>query len=263
MRLLRDLMEQGKIGPAWNWLASSRMSWQDARRMARQGRHIVTGAFGFLGRHIARRLLEQGQQVATLIGRADRDDRFGGRVEVLPLAFDEPAKLAGSLRGAAVLYNTYWVRYPMGGLSFDEAVENSRTLFAAAREAGVPRVVHVSITNPSEDSPFGYFRGKALVERALVESGLSYAILRPAVLFGDEGILINNIAWALRHLPVFGLFGRGTYRLRPISVEDMAALAIEQAGKTANVVIDAVGPETFTYRELARRRDRRRENTAG
>jgi NADH dehydrogenase len=217
--------------------------------MPADGRHVVTGAFGFLGRHIAGQLLEQGKEVATLT-RSARTDPFGGRVSVHPLDFAQPQMLVRSLRSAAVLYNTYWIRFSMGAMTFDQAVRNSRTLFAAAAEAGVSRVVHVSITNPSEDSPFDYFRGKALVERALVESGLSHAILRPAMLVGDEGILINNIAWALRRMPMFGLFGDGSYRVQPIFVKDLAALAVERGAADENVTVDAVGPETFTFRGL-------------
>jgi uncharacterized protein YbjT (DUF2867 family) len=97
-----------------------------------------------------------------------------------------------------------------------------------------------------------YFSGKARLERALTESGLSYAILRPAVIFGVEDILINNIAWMLRKLPVFGVFGDGQYRLQPIYVEDLAQLAVEQGEKTENTISNAIGPETFTYRELVR-----------
>ncbi|MDO9129738.1 MAG: NAD(P)H-binding protein, partial [Anaerolineales bacterium] len=165
--------------------------------------------------------------------------------------FDRPDELVESLRGADVLYNTYWVRFNYSFFEHASAVENTLTLFEAAQKAGVKRVVHVSITNPSEDSPLEYFSGKARLERALIESGLSYAILRPTVIFGQEDILINNIAWALRHLPVFGVFGDGKYRLQPIYVDDLAALAVEQGKRRENVVIDAIGPETFTYRDLA------------
>jgi len=129
-------------------------------------------------------------------------------------------------------------------------VTNTLTLFEAARQAGVRRVVQVSITNPSETSPLEYFRGKARLERGLIESGLSYAILRPTVLFGEEDILINNIAWVLRRFPIFGIFGDGNYRLQPLHVDDMAALAVEQGQATEDRIIDAIGPETFTYLEL-------------
>ena len=216
--------------------------------------HVVTGAFGYSGQYIARRLLERGCAVRTLTNSPDRANPFAGRVAAVPYDFDDPARLAESLRGAAVLYNTYWVRFNSSRsgpvFSHSTAVENTLRLFAAAKEAGVGRVVHVSITNPSEDSPLEYFRGKARLERALVESGLSYAILRPAVLFGAEDILINNIAWTLRRFPVFGLFGSGQYRLQPIYVDDLAKLAVEQGDSDENCIVNAIGPETFTYREL-------------
>jgi NADH dehydrogenase len=214
--------------------------------------HVVTGAFGYSGRYITERLLRSGKRVRTLTNSPDREHPFGDRVEVHPLQFDFPERLAQSLEGARVLYNTYWVRFNYGDFSFADAVENTRTLFAAARRAGVSRVVHVSITNPSEDSPLEYFRGKAVLERELRESGLSYAILRPAVLFGGEDILINNIAWVLRRLPVFGVFGSGDYRLQPIHVHDFADLAVAEGAERADRTIDAIGPETFTYRELVR-----------
>ena len=168
----------------------------------------------------------------------------------MPFHFDQPERLAESLAGVSVLYNTYWVRFNHRRFTFADAVRNSRTLFDAARQAGVERIVHVSITNPSLDSPLEYFRGKAEVEEALQASGVSYAILRPAVLFGGEDILINNMAWTLRRLPVFGVFGRGDYRLQPIHVDDLASLAVAQGQRRENVTINAIGPETFTYREL-------------
>jgi len=213
---------------------------------------VVTGAFGYSGRYIAERLLRAGRRVRTLTGSPDRAHPFGDRVEVHPFNFDHPERLAGSLEGARVLYNTYWVRFNHAGFRYSQAVDNTRALFAAARRAAVSRVVHVSITNPSEDSPLEYFRGKALLERELRESGLSHAILRPALFFGGEDILINNIAWALRHLPVFGVFGAGHYRLQPIHVHDFADLAVAQGVEREDRTIDAIGPETYRYRELVR-----------
>jgi NADH dehydrogenase len=69
-------------------------------------------------------------------------------------------------------------------------------------------------------------------------------------LFGKEDVLVNNIAWSLRHLPVFGVFGRGDYKLQPIYVDDLASAAVEKAGGDHNEIINAIGPETFTYRGL-------------
>lgn len=212
--------------------------------------HVVTGAFGYSGKYIARRLLEAGYQVRTVTSSPARANQFGGKVEAYPFNFDNPQKLVDTLAGASVLYNTYWVRFNHPDFTYSIAVNNTRTLFDAARKAGIRRVVHVSITNPSEDSPLEYFSGKAKLERVLKESGMTYAILRPAVLFGKEDILINNIAWFLRKFPVFGVFGDGHYRLQPIYVDDLARLAVEQGQRMENIIINAIGPETFTYRGL-------------
>jgi NADH dehydrogenase len=213
---------------------------------------VVTGAFGYSGKYITRRLLELGHTVRTLTNSIHRPNPFGSRVEAFPFNFDNIDKLTDSMRGAAVLYNTYWVRFDHADFSHAAAIENSLRLFTAAKQAGIKRVVHISITNPSENSPLPYFCGKARLERGLIESGIPYAILRPAVLFGKEDILINNIAWILRHLPIFGVFGDGSYRLQPIYVDDLAKLAVEQGQEQTNRTIDAIGPETFTYRELVR-----------
>jgi NADH dehydrogenase len=219
--------------------------------MKQEGSHAVTGAFGYSGKYIAERLLAEGKTVITLTNSLHRENPFGYRLQAIPFHFDAPDKLAESLRGVSVLYNTYWVRFNHKNFTHADAVRNTMTLFEAAKNAGVERVVHVSITNPSEDSPLEYFSGKARLERALAESGLSYAILRPTVLFGKEDILVNNIAWTLRRLPVFGVFGDGQYKIQPIYVDDLAQIAVEQGKGRTNSVIEAIGPETFTYRELA------------
>lgn len=214
--------------------------------------NVVTGAFGYTGRYIAQRLLSMEKEVRVLTGHPDRHNPFGGLVAVSPFGFDSPRGMVDALRGATTLYNTYWVRFPRGPLTFDRAVENTRRLIDAARAAGVRKLVHVSITNASEHSSLPYFRGKGLIERAIEQSGLSYAILRPAVIFGKEDILINNLAWILRRFPVFVVPGSGEYGLRPVFVEDLGDAAIESAQKEENIAIDVVGPETYTFNQLVR-----------
>jgi uncharacterized protein YbjT (DUF2867 family) len=218
--------------------------------MAEQITDAVTGAFGYSGKYIARRLLAQGHRVITLTNSPDRQNEFGGQVKAYPYHFDQPERLVETLKGVQVLYNTYWVRFNHRLFKHADAVQNTLALFEAASQAGVQRIVHISITNPSENSPLEYFSGKAHLENALINSGLSYAILRPTVLFGKEDILINNIAWTLRHLPVFGVFGDGQYRLQPIYVEDLADLALNWGKMMENITLNAIGPETYTYRQL-------------
>ena len=199
---------------------------------------------------MAERLLKAGHSVLTLTNSVQRQNPFGQKFQAFPFNFDQPDRLRESLTGVEVLINTYWVRFDHRLFTHAEAVRNTIVLFRAAREVGVRRIVHVSITNPDIGCDLPYFRGKAELEAELQALGTSYCILRPAVLFGKEDVLINNIAWALRHLPVFGVFGSGNFKLQPIYVDDLAALAVEKAGVGSNEIINAIGPETFTHREL-------------
>jgi uncharacterized protein YbjT (DUF2867 family) len=215
--------------------------------------NIVTGAFGFSGKYITRLLLERGERVRTLTNHPDARSPLGSQIEVAPLDFASETALARSMEGAAVLYNTYWVRFAHGHLTHANAVQNTKTLIHAAESAGVRRIIHVSITHPSLTSNLPYFRGKAELEEAIKTSSLSYAILRPAVLFGGEDILINNIAFLLRRAPLFAIPGDGNYRVQPIFGEDFASLAVEHGHHIENEILDAVGPETYTYNDLVQR----------
>ncbi len=214
--------------------------------------NIVTGAFGYIGRYIARQLLESGEVVRTITTHPDKPNPFGSAVEAFPYNFDRPAELVATLRGASMVYNTYWIRFEHGGATFQQAVQNTVTLFECAKRAGVERVVHISVTNASLESRLPYYRGKALQEQALSESGVSYAIVRPTLVFGREDVLVNNIAWLIRKFPVFPVFGSGEYKLQPVYVGDLAAIAVACARESKLTVLDAIGPEAFTFEEFVR-----------
>ncbi|MCH8297693.1 MAG: NAD(P)H-binding protein [Chloroflexi bacterium] len=214
--------------------------------------NVVTGAFGYTGKYIARKLLSNGHEVRTLTGHPGRANPFGDQVKAYPLDFDDPDALAQNLGGATTLYNTYWIRFPRGAVTFETAVANTKTLVNAAIQAGVQRIVHISITNPSPDSPLAYFKGKALVEDAIIGSGLAYNIIRPTLIFGAEDVLINNIAWFLRRFPFFPVPGKGDYPVQPVHVEDVAEMAVGVAERGENTIQDCVGPETYTYKQLIR-----------
>ena len=213
---------------------------------------VITGAFSYTGKYVTRILLQRGYRLRTLTSQPNRPNEFNGAVQAFPFNFDKPAELERSLQGATALINTYWVRFPKGASTFEAAILNTKKLFNAAKSAGVRRIVHVSIANLSPNSKLGYYRGKAILENTLAESGLPYSIVRPTVIFGREDILINNIAWFLRRFPVFAIPGDGKYGVRPIYVEDMATSLTDEMERKGNKIVDAVGPETFTFEELVR-----------
>jgi len=210
----------------------------------------ITGAFSYSGRYITEKLLAKGCEIITLTGNPDRPNPFEAHIPAYPFNFQQPERLEETLTGVDVLINTYWVRFDHGETTYLRAVSNARRLFAAAKAAGVKRVVHISVTKPSPFSKLPYFWGKAIMEEDLKASGMSYAILRPTVIFGEEEVLLNNITWFLRRFPVFPIPGRGDYRLQPVYVGDLAELTVEQVFSDENVTIDAIGPEIYTFREM-------------
>jgi len=211
---------------------------------------VVTGAFGYIGKYISKALLERGRTVCTITTHPTKPNPFGPAVKAFSYSFDDAEALTRTLNAADTLYNTYWIRFPFDGQTYEYALENTKTLFRCAKEAGVMRIVHIGVTRASLDSDLPYYRGKAIQESMLRESGVPFSIVRPTLVFGKEDILVNNIAWLIRTSPVFPIFGSGRYRVQPVFVEDLAEITIRQSTSTAGATVDAIGPETFTFHEL-------------
>ena len=211
-------------------------------------KHLITGAFGYSGKYIAHLLQKKGFFAGTITNTKPASDN--NNIQVHPLNFQDFEALVNTMKQYDVLYNTYWVRFNHKTFTHHEAVENTKIMFQAAKKAGIKKIVHVSITNPDINSDLEYFQGKGELEKDLINSGIPYSILRPTVIFGKEDILINNIAYFVRRLPIIGIFGKGEYRLQPIFVEDLAELAVQEGQSPKNKIINAIGSETYTYKEL-------------
>ena len=211
---------------------------------------VVTGSFGYIGKYITKELLERGREVKTITTHPDKPNPFDGMVKASSYNFDNPEKLTRYLDGCETLYNTYWIRFNYRQWSFDKAIENTKILFNCAKKAGVKNIIHISVTNVSLHDKLPYYHGKALQEEALKNLGIEYTIVRPTLVFGIEDILVNNIAWTIRNFPVVPIFGSGLYKVQPIFVEDLARIAVEASRQDGPQIIDAIGPETFTYTEF-------------
>jgi len=211
---------------------------------------VVTGAFGYIGKYIARTLLSSGNKVKTITTHTQKENPFENQVKAYPYHFDAPDLLIQNLKGCDTLFNTYWVRFTYGKCSFEKALENTKILFECAKKAEIKKIVHISVTNVSETDELPYYRGKALQEKALKESGVPYSIIRPTLVYGKEDILVNNMAWMLRVFPVFPIFGSGEYIVQPVFVEDLASIAVNIAKDSNSSIIDAIGAESFTFKDL-------------
>jgi uncharacterized protein YbjT (DUF2867 family) len=213
-------------------------------------RVAVTGAFGFTGRAIARQLVDKGLDVVTLTRRVDHSDPLARSIEAVGLDFGRPADLTAALEGVTTLFNTYWIRFPRGAESFERAVAETAVLIGAARQAGVRRIVHISVVGAAYEAPTPYVRAKAVVEDIVRSSGLEWSIVRPTLTYGPNDILVNNMAWALRRLPIYGLPGAGTYTIQPVHVDDVARICLELSDGEAGRTVDAAGPDILPFRVM-------------
>lgn len=212
--------------------------------------HAVTGATSFTGRYIAQRLVADGHEVRDLTRAPHAPHPLGERVASVAMDLDDPGRLTTALEGVDTLYNTFWIRFERGPITYPWAIARSRILFEAARQASVRRIVHISVINASREAPTAYFRAKAVVEEALVDSGVGHAIVRPTVTFGPGDILVNNLAWTLRRLPAFGIPGDGRYPIQPVHVDDVATAAIRAGAMAGNLTLDAGGPDIFSFNDF-------------
>lgn len=217
--------------------------------------NLITGAFSFSGRFIAEELLTLGDSVETMTGHPNINDPHYKQIKIKEFRFDDFDALVESFKGIDTFYNSYWIRYPYKGMTWRQAVINCGKLFKACKVAGVKKIIHLSVTNCQKNSPYSYFKGKAIVEEMLKQCGVPYTILRVAWFFEDGDILVNNIAWILRRFPIFGLFDYGRFKLQPISAKSLAEIAVAsryQGDKTINnnKIINAIGPETYTWKQF-------------
>jgi len=214
---------------------------------------LVTGAFGFTGSRIAARLLRAQRRVLTLTRRPAGKHPLADRVELVAYDF-EPGALRAALNGVDTVYVTMWMRFPRGHATWTQMVDNVTRLAGAAADAGARRIVYVSVTNARRDSSTAYFRAKAAAEDAVLDAArrgtISVAIVRPTLLYGPGDILINNMAWTLRRLPVFGIPGDGRFLVQPVHVDDVAELCVRLGAADARVDVDAAGAETLSFNEL-------------
>src|SRR5258708_37707122 len=137
---------------------------QPVKPVMEPGFDVVTGAFSFTGRAIAQRLIAQERRVRTLTNHPQRPGSEEIKADVAPLPFADRAALVESLRGADVLYTTYWGRFRHGKRSFGDAIANTRILVGAAAEAGVRKILHIAVSNPSIDPHLDYYAGKPRTE---------------------------------------------------------------------------------------------------
>ncbi|HYT70279.1 MAG TPA: NAD(P)H-binding protein [Gemmatimonadales bacterium] len=214
----------------------------------------ITGATGFVGRHIAATLASRGQRVRALARDPGRAGFLpGSGVELVAGHLGDRGALERLARGAEAVIHLVGIIVERGAATFQSVhVDGTRAVLAAAAEARVPRFVHMSAVG-ARDAPDAtrYHRTKWQAEQLVAGSGLSHAIFRPSIISGPENAPIRLLARLHRWSPVIPVFGDGGFPTQPVWIEDVAlafALAAEQADRVGGFELG--GPQVLTYEEF-------------
>ena len=213
---------------------------------------LVTGASGFVGRHVVQALLAAGKHVRALV----RDPKKGGELasELVEGDMTNAASLERAVEGADAVVHLVAVRQGNDEKFQRVMVKGGADLIAAAKEAGVRRFVLMSALGTREDTRdlVPYYRAKWDVEQLVAGSGIDHVIFRPSFIFGPDGGIIPTFRKLVRLAPVTPIIGSGERRIQPIWVDDMAAYFVQALDLevATNRSFEVGGPEAVTWNEF-------------
>jgi NADH dehydrogenase len=219
----------------------------------------VFGGSGFVGRHLVRSLANQGWRIRVAVRRPNvahflKPMGRVGAIQIVRTNVRNDADVQAALRGADAAVNLVGVLAQSGRQRFDALhVEAAGRIAAAAKSAGVSRLVHFSAMGANDKAPSRYFRSKAEGENAVRANFPEAVIVRPALVFGPEDQFFNRFAGLIRFVPlVFPLYGGGKTRFQPVYVGDIATAVADvlEQPTTAGKTFEFAGPEVMTLREV-------------
>ena len=214
---------------------------------------VVTGATGFVGRHLVAKLLHDGHAVTALAHRRAIQDDFEGRVAIVRGSIDDHEKLVDAFSGADAVWHLVGIISESRTATFESTVvQGTRNVVEASRKADVKWLGFMSAMGTAAQAPSRYHQTKFAAEQAVAESGIDFVILRPSVIFGPGDGFVSMLVSMLKRTPVVPVIGDGRYRLQPVFIEDL----VEAAGQSLvsdlalGQRIDIGGPEKLEYLQI-------------
>lgn len=220
---------------------------------------LITGATGYIGRHLVARLVEQGERPRCLVRSRERAAALLpiDNVDIALGDTTRPETLAAAVQGVDTIVHTAFItadRKQSAGNHYEETnVQGTANLIKAARDAGVTRVIELSGLGTKPDRPGSYMQGRYMAEKMLKESGLQWTIIQPSVLFGKDAPFVKGLSDLIRTSPVIPLIGGGRIRFQPIYVEDVVTVIVkvlETPEQSANKTYTIGGPAYYTFTEI-------------
>jgi uncharacterized protein YbjT (DUF2867 family) len=224
-------------------------------------RVVVTGGTGFIGREVVSRLLEEGGvEVAVTTRYPERPDPWEGRVRKIQAFAGDTISLGKAFTGAdtvvhAIQFPNAPVEDPAKGRTYMEVDgRGTEAAVGVARKLGVRRFVYLSGAGAGKGLAQPWFKAKDIAERAVRESGMEYAIVRPSWIYGPGDHSMNRFIWFCRHLPLVPVIGDGRTPVYPAYVKDVARALVDLVRRedARDTVLEIGGPQRLTMDDVIR-----------
>jgi NADH dehydrogenase len=222
---------------------------------------LVTGASGYLGSHIVKRLVEAGKPVRALVRNrawAEAEGRLAGlKIEWAEGNVTRPETLVGAVKGATAVIHTVAIAIEKGGRSYEDInTQGTVNIVDAAKAAGVRRFVNISQLGADSKLPYRFLASKGKAQDYVAASGLDWTAFRPSVMWGPEDEFANSFARLAPLSPlIFPIVGDGQAKFQPVWVEDVAAAVVKALDDASTIrqEFELGGPEVLTIAEIERR----------
>lgn len=220
---------------------------------------LITGATGYIGRHLVARLVAQGERPRCLVRDISRAKRIlpADKVELVEGATTSPDSLGAAVQGVDTIVHAAFLtadRKQSTGNEYEKTnVQGTASLIKVAKKTGVKRMIEIGGLGTKPDKPGSYMQGRYLAEKMLKESGLDWTIIQPSVLFGKNAPFIKGLVDLIRTSPVVPLIGGGKTMFQPIYVEDVVTVLIkvlEDPTGTTNRTYTIGGPVYYSFTQI-------------
>lgn len=218
---------------------------------------FLTGATGFVGGHLLKRLLREGHEVRCLVRSGAWAARLAGQgAKPFPGDILEPQTVVAGMKGADAVIQLVGIIKEIGAATFERVhFEGAKNVIDVAKQNGIRKFIQMSALGVRPNARSRYHQTKYRAEEYLKGSGLEYTIFRPSVIFGPGDGFVNLVADLVRKAPIVPLPGGGHNRLQPVSVYDVAEFFTQAlvTPRSSRQTLDLGGPENLEYREIVRR----------
>src|SRR5579884_3436072 len=220
---------------------------------------LVTGASGYIGRHLVARLVQEGEKPRCLVRNVKRAASIlpAAGIELVQGDTTQLASLETAVQGVETIVHAAFLtadRKESAPHQYEKTnVEGTANLIQAAKKAGVRRIIEISGLGTRPDKPGSYMQGRYLAEQMLKESGLDWTIIQPSVIFGKDAPFIKGLADLIHTSPVLPLIGGGKVMFQPIYVEDVVTVIVkvlEAPERTNGKIYTIGGPEYYTFTQV-------------